>query len=62
MGSSTVNDKPAGLRSRVRLGRVWCDRNWDMLFVAPLRRRRDGEANPPDCPRRANRRVAGNKG
>lgn len=36
---STVNDNPAGLLSRVRLGRMWCSRNWDMLLVASLRRR-----------------------
>ena len=29
-----MNNKPAGLLSRVRLGRVWCHRNWDMLFVS----------------------------
>jgi hypothetical protein len=37
IGSSTVNDNPAGLQSRIRLGRAWCHWNWDMLFVAPPR-------------------------
>ena len=37
MGLSTVNNKPAGLGSRVRLDRMWCQRNWDMLSVAPSR-------------------------
>jgi hypothetical protein len=62
MGSSTVNDRPAGLWSRIRLDRMWCDRNWDMLYVAPSRCRRDGGADLPDYSRRANRLVAGNKG
>ena len=34
MGSSTVINKPAGLMSRIRLGRAWNHRNWDMSFVA----------------------------
>ena len=34
MGSSTVTDNPAGLTSRIRLGRMWNHRNWDMSFVA----------------------------
>ena len=34
LGSPTVIDNPAGLTSRIRLGRVWNHRNWDMLFVA----------------------------
>lgn len=32
-----MNNKPAGLKSRVRLGRCWYCRNWDMLLVAPWR-------------------------
>ena len=62
IGSSTVNNNPAGLWSRIRLGRVWCHRNWDMLFVAPSRLNRDGGANRPDYTRRDNRCVTGNKG
>lgn len=34
IGSSTVTNNPAGLRSRIRLRRMWCYRNWDMLLVA----------------------------
>ena len=33
-GLSTVIANPAGLLSRVRLGRMWNHRNWDMLLVA----------------------------
>jgi hypothetical protein len=34
-----MNDNPAGLKSRVRLDRMSCHRNWDMLHVAPRLRR-----------------------
>ena len=37
IGSSTVNNNPAGLMSRIRLRRVWCHRNWDMLSGASSR-------------------------
>jgi hypothetical protein len=62
MGSSTVNDNPAGLLSRVRLRRMSCHRNWDMLLVALLRRRRDRGADRLDYSRRDDWCVTGNKG
>ena len=60
IGSSTVTDNPAGLRSRIRLTRVWNHRNWDMSFAARSCCGRG--ADPPDYTRRANRCVAGDKG
>src|SRR5450755_5163155 len=58
-GSSTVTENPAGLRSRIRLGRRWNHRNWDISFVArPREYPCDRGADPPDCPRRTNRCVA----
>jgi hypothetical protein len=62
MGLSTVNEKPAGLMSRIRLGRKWCHRNWDMLFVALSGIHHGRGANQPDYTRRANWRVTSNKG
>ena len=43
-----MNDKPAGLLSRIRLGRLRCHRNWDMLFVALPRNTVGGGADCSD--------------
>ena len=56
-------ENPAGLSSRVRLGRMWNHRNWDISFVArPRGYPGDRGADLPDCTRRANRRVTADKG
>ena len=46
-GSSTVTENPAGLMSRIRLGRLWNRQNWDMSSVA---RCRVTDAEVPTCP------------
>jgi hypothetical protein len=57
-----MNDKPAGLLSRIRLGRLRCHRNWDMLFVALPRNAVGGGADRSDYTRRGNRCVTCSKG
>jgi hypothetical protein len=45
LGLSTVINNPAGLCSRIRLGRGWNHRNWDMSLVARSRHSADRGAD-----------------